>query len=682
MRKKKGWILFLVTALLLEALPVGDAPVSRAEEISATADNYELKNPVMKAVSPPENTSHGLSNPRNENGTVTWDCVYFGNYWQEDTNGDGIADEKDKKQPVKWRVLSVDGDDAFLLADMNLDVQKYQGITDEDVTWETCTMRSWLNDTFLNNMFTKSEQEMIKVTDVINEGNPKYSIERGNDTQDKLYLLSYNEVMNPKYGFASTLGGIETRETANTAYVSSKWENKSESMETWSSIDDWWLRSLGGFVYNNSNTHCYGGVDTGDYNYYYYANKYYMAVRPVMHLNLSSNLEWKKAGTVSSVGGEMVATWDCIYFGNYQQGFAGWNMWKEEPIKWRVLSVDGDDAFLLADTNLDVQQYNNPMSEVTWETCTIRTWLNDAFLNKAFTESEQEAIKVTHVINKDDKPYGIAEGNDTQDKVYLLSLSEVTNPQYGFDPAEYASNTRSAEDTAYVTAGGEMKGGNMAGSTVMSPNWWLRSSGFGMYTPTVYSSGTVNRVGQFVNASIIAVRPALHLNLSDTSVWSYAGTVTSEKKIEEIENPKPTTSSKPTPQPGGTQKPGSTQIPQASVAPGGTIQSNVKPSIGSTAVPSAKGTIGKVSSLRLKQKKNTVTISWKKLTGVKGYQICYSDSKKWKGKKQKLVTKNNAVVKNLKKNKTYYFCVRAYRMEGAKKVFGAWSSVKKIRIKK
>ena len=680
MRTKQGGTLFLVAALLLRALPVEDAPVSRAEEISATADNHGLKNPVMKAVSPPENTSHGLSNPRNENGTVTWDCIWFGNYWQEDTNGDGVADENDKKQPVKWRVLSVDGDDAFLLADMNLDVQKYQDITDESVTWETCTMRSWLNDIFLNDMFTKSEQEMIKVTDVIDEGNPKYSsIERGNDTQDKLYLLSYSEVMNPKYGFASTFGGVETREAVNTAYVSAKWENKSERMETWSSIDDWWLRSLGGCVYNNSNIQCYGGVNTGNY---YYANTYSMAVRPVLHLNLSSNSEWEKAGTISSVGGEMAATWDCIYFGNYRQGFAGWQTWKEEPIKWRVLSVDGDDAFLLADTNLDVQQYNNPMSEVTWETCTMRTWLNGAFLNKAFTVSEQEAIKVTDVINKDDKPYGIAEGNDTQDKVYLLSLSEVTNPQYGFDPAEYASNTRSAEDTAYVTAGGEMKGGNMVGSTVMSSDWWLRSSGFGMYTPVVNSSGAVNKVGQFVNAGIIAVRPTLHLNLSDTSVWSYADTVTSEKKIEEIGNPKPTTSSKPTSQPGGTQKPGSTQFPQASAAPGETIQSNVKPGIEPTVVPSVKSAVGKVSALKLKQKKNTVTASWKKLTGAKGYQICYSMSKKWKGKKQKPVNKNNAVIKNLKKQKTYYFRVRAYRMEGAKKVYGAWSSVKKINIKK
>lgn len=554
-------------------------------------------------------------------------------------------------------------------------------------------MRSWLNNTFLNNTFTKSEQEMIKVTNVINKDNPKYSTEGGNNTQDKIYLLSDNEVMNPEYGFASTSGGIETREAVNTAYVSSKWENESESMETWCSINDWWLRSLS-FVYNAPDVHDYGCVDQGwvnslDSNF---ANKYSMAVRPVLHLNLSSNSEWKKAGTVSAVGGEMTATWDCIYFGNYRQGFASWPAWKEEPIKWRVLSVDGDDALLLADVNLDVQQYNNTMREVTWETCTMRTWLNGAFLNKAFTVSEQEAIKVTDVVNRNEKPYGIAEGNDTQDKVYLLSLSEVTNPQYGFAPAEYATNTRNAENTAYVTAGGEIKGGSIVGYTVSASEWWLRSSGYGTYTPFVDSNGAADRVGYFVNSTVVAVRPALHLDLSDTSVWSYAGTVTSESKVEDIEDTKPTESES-TQKPQETVKPVRTEKPSVPTPTPGTLSqpgdSSVRQSasqISSSAAPvsndssaQGKATVGKVTALKLKQKKRTVIASWKKLTGAKGYQVCYSPSKKWKDKKQKLVTKNNVVIKNLKKKKTYYFRVRAYCLEGTKKVYGAWSGVKKIK---
>lgn len=46
-----------------------------------------------------------LHNPTMINGISTWDCVYFGNYWQDDTNGDGLANKNDAKKPIKWRVL-------------------------------------------------------------------------------------------------------------------------------------------------------------------------------------------------------------------------------------------------------------------------------------------------------------------------------------------------------------------------------------------------------------------------------------------------------------------------------------------------------------------------------------------------------------------------------------------------
>ena len=58
-----------------------------------------------------------LHNPTMINGISTWDCVYFGNYWQDDTNGDGLANKNDAKKPIKWRVLQVDGDDIFLMSD-------------------------------------------------------------------------------------------------------------------------------------------------------------------------------------------------------------------------------------------------------------------------------------------------------------------------------------------------------------------------------------------------------------------------------------------------------------------------------------------------------------------------------------------------------------------------------------
>ncbi|MDE5778300.1 MAG: hypothetical protein K2I10_07365, partial [Lachnospiraceae bacterium] len=150
-----------------------------------------------------------LNNPRKgSNGVVTWDLVYFGRYPQSDASGK-------KSDPIKWRVLSVNGNDAFLAADCNLDTVKYNE-QEKDVTWETCTMRSWLNgygfqynafkkdyrnDNFMNRAFGAAEQNAIKLTTVKNSGNMYYNGAGSSDTKDKLFLLSYEEVTNPAYGF-------------------------------------------------------------------------------------------------------------------------------------------------------------------------------------------------------------------------------------------------------------------------------------------------------------------------------------------------------------------------------------------------------------------------------------------------------------------------------------------------
>lgn len=80
-------------------------------------------------------------------------------------------------------------------------------------------------------------------------------------------------------------------------------------------------------------------------------------------------------------------------------------------------------------------------------------------------------------------------------------------------------------------------------------------------------------------------------------------------------------------------------------------------------------------------KKKIVTITWKKVKGAKGYQVQYAYSEPF-SKKTKTTTKTKLVVKSLKKRKTYSFRVRAYKLDGKKKVYGKWSTVKKVKIKK
>ena len=247
-----------------------------------------------------------------------------------------------------------------------------------------------------------------------------------------------------------------------------------------------------------------------------------------------------------TTNGNGVTTWDCIYFGNYYQS----NSSTKEPIKWRVLSVHGNDAFLLADQNLDAKPYNEEDTDVTWATCTLRAWLNGTFLNTAFTSAEQAAIKNTTVVN-DDNPYrGTEGGENTTDKVYLLSIAEASNTAYGFNGEFHAdSETREAKNTAYAKECGAWT----ETSTEYEGNsyWWLRSPGFDSSdASTVDSDGYGDDYGRNVRYVLSAVRPALHLNLSSSTLWSNAGKVTSKGEGSSSQaTPKPTPTSKPTPTP-------------------------------------------------------------------------------------------------------------------------------------
>ena len=238
-----------------------------------------------------------------------------------------------------------------------------------------------------------------------------------------------------------------------------------------------------------------------------------------------------------------VVTWDCVYFGRYPQSDATGA--KSDPIKWRVLSVNGNDAFLVADCNLDAQRYHTKFLKTTWENCTMRSWLNgygsdsntekedyrrNNFINRAFMDSEQDAILTTTVKNSGNAYYETEvskDTNDTKDKVFLLSYEEMTNPAYGFssddkDPAKVRVNT------AYVAGGGSIDDAwaNPAGK---SDVWWLRSPG-NFFNNAMYvdCEGGIDHRGKTVDERGCKVCPALHLNLSASGLWSYAGTVSSD----------------------------------------------------------------------------------------------------------------------------------------------------------
>ena len=92
----------------------------------------------------------------------------------------------------------------------------------------------------------------------------------------------------------------------------------------------------------------------------------------------------------------------------------------------------------------------------------------------------------------------------------------------------------------------------------------------------------------------------------------------------------------------------------------------------------AKAKISKIKNIKRKK----IKLTFKKIKNVKGYQVRWCDNKKFRGYEQKNTRKTNLTLKGLDKNTKYYVKVRAYRVSGKTKIYGAWSGVKKVTVKK
>ena len=245
-------------------------------------------------------------------------------------------------------------------------------------------------------------------------------------------------------------------------------------------------------------------------------------------------------------------TWDCLWFGSYPQSEItekdgeiyttlkntdNWDKngdviinnikyhktkksyFKYEPIKWRVIQSENEEAFLLSDVILDKQAYGeneDKQGYITWEESSLRAWLNEKFMNRAFSDEEKEKINITELVNQ---------GNNTSDKIFLLSAAEVEDTldgkKYGF---LLNSETKQCKTNSFL----KTKVGF----------WWLRSpeeSDDSSFAAEVNNNeGQVTWYGIRVYYRNDGVRPALHLNLSSSNLFSYAGTVSSDGNENEV----------------------------------------------------------------------------------------------------------------------------------------------------
>ena len=173
---------------------------------------------------------------------------------------------------------------------------------------------------------------------------------------------------------------------------------------------------------------------------------------------------------------------------------------------WRVLDVDreAETALLIAEKTVCEECYHELLTDITWEHCSLRKWLNGEYYENTFSEEERAAILECKLRNPDNPAYGTKGGNDTRDRIFLFSIEEAK---------KYFKKDR---DSATGTW------------------WWLRSPGcLSKGAACVVDDGGIGNLGHLVHFRI-GVRPAMKINLKSDIFQSFISSQSSESIIIKV----------------------------------------------------------------------------------------------------------------------------------------------------
>lgn len=171
---------------------------------------------------------------------------------------------------------------------------------------------------------------------------------------------------------------------------------------------------------------------------------------------------------------------DIIEFGDY-----------EGNTEWRVLAKEEDKIFLISKDIVALKQFHVENVAITWEECTLRSWLNSEYYDAAFSEDEKAMIIETKNKNYDNPvcSRGIG-GPDTYDKVFVLSIDEARENFEGtLDRRAYYG------DDKY--------------------EWWTRTAGSNQHTAAfINGDGKEALSGAGIDDAELGVRPAIWIDIT------------------------------------------------------------------------------------------------------------------------------------------------------------------------
>ncbi|MBP5666460.1 MAG: hypothetical protein J6X87_09305, partial [Clostridia bacterium] len=282
-----------------------------------------------------------------------------------------------KLEPVEWEVLEREGDTALVISKYGIDVQPFHT---DGCEWKDSDLRDWLNNWFIRDAFTDEERGRILETKVLTrEGG--MDTDEGSFTLDKLFLLDRNEALRYFGSDADRICNLTGYSEACNGYRSYKGRGC------------WWLRNQG-VDYGTAIVEEDGSLDElGTVS-----ASIDIAVRPVMRISLREDGggREKTETDAKGVAGKEPAT---IFFGKYPQEPEG----DMVPIEWRILVNDGEKALLVTQKAIEVLEFDNdryyseclkgcPDEKRWWADSFLRVWLNNCFVDNAFTDEERAKI--------------------------------------------------------------------------------------------------------------------------------------------------------------------------------------------------------------------------------------------------------------------------------------------------
>ena len=183
---------------------------------------------------------------------------------------------------------------------------------------------------------------------------------------------------------------------------------------------------------------------------------------------------------------------DTVKFGSFVSGADQ----EESSLEWVVLEKQDDRALLISKYGVDCLPYNDQWVKTTWADCSLRSWLNDSFLEEAFSSDERKSIITQTVVNCDNG--GNSGGEITEDQVFILDIKELekyfsSDEDRKIMPTEYAQNKGAFVDTKNQACW-----------------YWVRNPGDdAKYAAYVNCKGDILHRGNLVFGNTFAVRPAI-----------------------------------------------------------------------------------------------------------------------------------------------------------------------------